>query len=160
VRRLTRTTAILSGCIVAALLLAGPSVMHKWSRGLVAWNPLLAALMGANVLIQAVTGVSATALGSLGVARDPALLVVFQAILNVFACFWLIRHFGVVGGACGSLVAYAITSGWYVPWRLRQVGRNPRSARVPPDPLIYPQQADEGVGCGPWGPPHAKIGPI
>ena len=43
----------------------------------------------------------------------------------------------------------------------RNVGRTPRSARVPPDPpfggeltLIHTQEADEGVGCGPGGPPH------
>jgi hypothetical protein len=41
------------------------------------------------------------------------------------------------------------------------VGRTPWSARVPLDPLlangisiIRPGQADEGVGCGPGGPPH------
>lgn len=120
VRRLTRTTAILSACIAAVLLLAGPTLMNAWSRGQVVWNPLLAALMAVNVLMQAVTGVSATALGSLGIVRDPALLIVFQAVLNVSACFWLIHRFGVIGGACGSLVAYAITSGWYIPWRLRR----------------------------------------
>jgi len=32
------------------------------------------------------------------------------------------------------------------------VGRTPWSARVPLDPLT--DQADEGVGCGPGGPPH------
>jgi hypothetical protein len=41
------------------------------------------------------------------------------------------------------------------------VGRTPWSARVPQDPLlcgemsfIQSQRADEGVGCGPGGPPH------
>jgi hypothetical protein len=41
------------------------------------------------------------------------------------------------------------------------VGRTPWSARVPLDPLfasdisfIYDARADEGVGCGPGGPPH------
>jgi hypothetical protein len=33
-----------------------------------------------------------------------------------------------------------------------KVGRTPRSARVPLDPLFL--QADEGVGSGPEGPPH------
>jgi hypothetical protein len=32
------------------------------------------------------------------------------------------------------------------------VGRTPRSARVPHDPLSH--RADEGVGCGPGGPPQ------
>ncbi len=123
VRRLTRITAILSGCAVVVLLWVGPWLMHKWSRGLVVWNPLLAVLMGTNVLIQAVTGVSATALGALGVARDPALILIFQAILNIGACFWLLRHFGIVGGACGSLASYAVTSAWYVPWRLRRIAK-------------------------------------
>jgi O-antigen/teichoic acid export membrane protein len=121
VRGLTRGTAILSCGLVAALLVAGPSLMQRWSHGEVVWNPLLAALMGANMLIQTVTGVSATALGALGIVRNPALFLVFQAGLNVSVCFWLIGRFGVIGGACGSLVAYAITSGWYVPWRLRMV---------------------------------------
>jgi hypothetical protein len=41
------------------------------------------------------------------------------------------------------------------------VGQTPRSARVPLDPLlvneinfIQTKKADEGVGCGPGGPPH------
>jgi len=41
------------------------------------------------------------------------------------------------------------------------VGQTPRSARVPLDPLfangtsfLKTRQADEGVGCGPGGPPH------
>jgi len=42
------------------------------------------------------------------------------------------------------------------------VGRTPWSARVPLDPLLDtvksarcdPREADEGVGCGPGGPPH------
>jgi hypothetical protein len=41
------------------------------------------------------------------------------------------------------------------------VGQAPRSARIPLDPLFgnefrffQTQQADEGVGCGPGGPPH------
>jgi O-antigen/teichoic acid export membrane protein len=121
VQRLTRNTAMIAGSITAALLTAGPYLMHRWSHGQVAWDPLLAALMGANVLVQSITGVSATALGSLGVARDPALLVIFQAILNVSACFCLIQRFGVIGGAFGSLIAYALTSAWYVPWRLRRI---------------------------------------
>jgi len=37
-------------------------------------------------------------------------------------------------------------------------GADPLVRAVPQDPLfgapyLY-QQADEGVGCGPWGPPH------
>ncbi len=41
-----------------------------------------------------------------------------------------------------------------------QVGRTPWSARVPLDPPLASQmssrsvEADEGVGCGPGGPPH------
>jgi hypothetical protein len=41
------------------------------------------------------------------------------------------------------------------------VGQTPWSARVPQDPpppveisFLQTQQADEGVGCGPGGPPH------
>ncbi len=41
------------------------------------------------------------------------------------------------------------------------VGRTPRSARVPLDPLLTNEggfmrtaHADGGVGCGPGGPPH------
>src|ERR1700722_11042229 len=37
-----------------------------------------------------------------------------------------------------------------------KVGRTPRSARVPLEPLFL-QQADEGVGCGPGGPPHLRL---
>jgi hypothetical protein len=42
------------------------------------------------------------------------------------------------------------------------VGRTPRSARVPLDPLFatkipfHPVQADGGVGRGPGGPPHHR----
>jgi hypothetical protein len=36
------------------------------------------------------------------------------------------------------------------------LGRTPRSARVPMDPLFGLRNADEGVGCGPGGPPHQE----
>jgi hypothetical protein len=43
----------------------------------------------------------------------------------------------------------------------KMVGRTPWSARVPLDPRLVneiictgPEQADGGVGRGPWGPPH------
>ena len=46
-------------------------------------------------------------------------------------------------------------------WAGLVVGQTPWSARVPLDPLLaseisflQTQQADEGVGCGPGGPPH------
>jgi hypothetical protein len=46
----------------------------------------------------------------------------------------------------------------------RTPGRTPWSARVPLDPLIANEikfiqtgQADEGVGCGPGGPPHFSM---
>jgi hypothetical protein len=45
--------------------------------------------------------------------------------------------------------------------RRMNVGRNPRSERVPPDPLLLLKsawstrlQAGPGVGRGPGGPPH------
>jgi hypothetical protein len=39
------------------------------------------------------------------------------------------------------------------------VGRTPWSARVPLDPPFNDilEQAEEGVGCGPGGPPHRII---
>jgi len=44
----------------------------------------------------------------------------------------------------------------------RLVGRTPRSARVPPDPLLAGDvagaRADGGVGRGPGGPPHGVFG--
>ncbi len=57
-----------------------------------------------------------------------------------------------------------LKGGMEAPWRSwacsPAVGRTPRSARVPLDPLfeasLFHEQADVGVGCGPGGPPHRR----
>jgi O-antigen/teichoic acid export membrane protein len=121
VGRLAAVTGLLGGCGVGLMMAIGRPLMNLWSHGKVEWNPLLAMLIGVNVVIQGVAGVYAAALGSLGIARDPARVVVFQAILNICVCLWLIRRFGVVGGAAGSLGTYALTSGLYLPWKARRV---------------------------------------
>jgi O-antigen/teichoic acid export membrane protein len=120
VSRLAAATGLLGGCGVGLVMSVGRPLMNLWSHGTVQWNPPLALLIGVNVSIQGVAGVYATALGSLGIARDPARIVVFQAILNVCVCLWLIRRFGVIGGAMGSLGTYALTSGIYLPWKVRR----------------------------------------
>ncbi len=118
--RLASATALLGGCGVGLLMAVGKPLMNLWSHGNVEWNPLLALLMGASVVVQGVTGVYATALGALGIARDPARIVIAQAILNVCVCIWAIRRFGVTGAALGSLATYTLTSGIYLPWKLRR----------------------------------------
>ena len=98
----------------------GQPLMRLWTHGAVEWNPLLALLIGLLVTAQGIGGVYAMALGALGIARDPARIVIVQAALNVCVCVWLIRRFGLIGGASGSLATYALTSGLYLPWKLRQ----------------------------------------
>jgi O-antigen/teichoic acid export membrane protein len=120
VLRLALAIALLSATGVVLLLAIGRPLMNLWSHGQVEWNPALALAIGANVIIQAVTGVYATALGSLGIARDPARVVILQAVLNIGVCIWLIRRFGLLGGAIGSLATYALTSGLYLPYKVRQ----------------------------------------
>lgn len=119
--RLAAATALLGGCGLALAMAAGRPLMKLWSHGAVEWNPWLALLMGASVVVQGVAAVYATALGSLGIAREPARIVIAQAILNVCVCVWLIRRFGVIGGAAGSLGTYALTSGIYLPWKVGRV---------------------------------------
>jgi O-antigen/teichoic acid export membrane protein len=121
VRRLAMLTALLAGSGSLALIVFGRLLMAWWSHGEVEWNPALAALIGINTVIQSVAGVYATALGSLGIARDPALIASAQAALNLALCVWLIRRFGITGSAWGSLLSYAIASGWYLPWKFRRV---------------------------------------
>jgi O-antigen/teichoic acid export membrane protein len=120
VRRLVAATAVLSCIGVFLLMMFGRTLMGRWSHGQIAWNPLLALLIGANVVIQGVGGVYATTLGAAGIAREPARVVVFQAVMNAGVCIWAIRRFGVTGAATGSLVTYVLTSGLYLPWKVRQ----------------------------------------
>jgi len=105
---------------VIALLLVGPSLLRRWSHGAVLWNPGLALVIALNTVIQSVTGVYATALGSLSIVREPARIVVLQALLNVVTCATLIRAFGVRGAAAGSLITFTLTSALYVPWKARK----------------------------------------
>jgi O-antigen/teichoic acid export membrane protein len=121
INRLSLATAALSLAGVAILMAAGPMLMRRWSGGQVEWNPLLALAIGIGVMVQGVTGVYATALGSLGIAREPARIVLIQAVLNLGVCVYLIRRFGVTGGAIGSLATYTLTSGIYLPLKVRQV---------------------------------------
>ena len=121
VKRLAAATALLSLAGVSLAFMVGRPLMSRWSHGQVEWNPTLALLIGINVVIQGVTGVYATALGALGIARDPARVIVFQAALNVGVCVWAIRSFGLIGVAAGSLITYAATSGLYLPWKVKRV---------------------------------------
>ena len=121
VRHLVAATALLSSAGVVVLLLIGRPMMNLWSHGQIEWNPVLAMLMGVNVVIQGVTGVYSTALGAIGVSRDPARIVIVQALLNIGVCVWAIRRFGLTGAAIGSLITYTLTSGLYLPWKVRQV---------------------------------------
>jgi O-antigen/teichoic acid export membrane protein len=121
VRRLAGTTAVLSCIGVTVLFAVGRPLMNRWSHGQIEWNPALALLIGGNVAIQGVTGVYATTLGALGIAREPARIIILQAILNIGVCIWAIRRFGVAGAAIGSLATYALTSGIYLPFKVRQV---------------------------------------
>jgi len=121
VSRLVTATAILSCAGAGVLFAVGGPLMNRWSHGQVEWNPFLGFLIGINVVIQGVTGVYATVLGALGIARDPARIVVLQALLNIGVCIWSIRRFGVIGAALGSLVTYTLTSGLYLPFKVRQV---------------------------------------
>jgi O-antigen/teichoic acid export membrane protein len=120
-QRMVLVTAGLSFIGVAALFAVGRPLMTGWSHGQIEWNPALALLIGVNVAIQAVTGVYATTLGALGIAREPARVIILQAILNIGVCLWAIRRFGVAGAAVGSLATYALTSGIYLPFKVRQV---------------------------------------
>jgi O-antigen/teichoic acid export membrane protein len=121
VRRLTLATGLISACALISLLIVGRPLMAWWSHGQIEWNPLLAVLIGVNTIIQNVTGVYATALGAFGIAREPARVIVVQALLNIGLCLWLIRRYGIIGGAVGSLATYALASGCYLPWKFRQV---------------------------------------
>ena len=129
VRRLAAASVGVTACWLAAMQLAGRPLMERWSHGQVEWNPLLALAIGANVLVQSVTGVYSTALGSLGIARDQGRMMVLQAILNVMVCYLLIRRLGVIGAALGSFITYSLTSAWYIPFRLRLALRT--SLRTP-----------------------------
>lgn len=120
VRRLTLATGLISAGALLVLLCIGRPLMAWWSHGQIEWNPALAALIGVNTMIQNVTGVYAMALGAFGIAREPARVIVVQAVLNVGLCLWLIRRYGIIGGAVGSLATYALASGCYLPWKFRQ----------------------------------------
>lgn len=120
-RRLGFTTAALSIAGAMLLLATGRPLMDRWSHGTVAWNPTLALMLGTGVVVQSVTGVFATALGALGIARGPARVIIVQSVLNVGVCIWLMRRFGIVGVAAGSLITYTVTSGAWLPVKFRQV---------------------------------------
>ncbi|HWE53418.1 MAG TPA: oligosaccharide flippase family protein [Bryobacteraceae bacterium] len=121
VRRLAGASAALSCIGVVAILAIGHPLMNRWSHGEIEWNPVLALLIGLNVAVQGVTGVYATTLGALGIAREPARIVILQAVLNIVVCVWSIRRFGVIGAAIGSLATYSLTSGLYLPFKVKQV---------------------------------------
>jgi len=70
VRRLAGATWILSCLGVIALMAVGRPLMNRWSHGQIGWNPVLAFLIGTNVVIQGVTGVFATALGAVGMRAN------------------------------------------------------------------------------------------
>jgi O-antigen/teichoic acid export membrane protein len=112
---------VLSLCGVGLLLSIGRPLMQLLTQGRVAWDPVLAVVIGARVVVQGVTGVYATSLGALGVAREPFPVVLLQAVLNVGACFWMVRRLGAVGGALASLVTFSLTSALYLPWKTKAV---------------------------------------
>jgi O-antigen/teichoic acid export membrane protein len=126
VHRLALVTAGISVGGVTLLLAGGAALMARWSHGQVQWNPLLAGLIAANMVVQAVTGVYSTALGSAGIVREQAMVVGVQALFNAAACYVLIGRYGVAGGALASLGTFALTSGLYLPWKFTRVSRERR----------------------------------
>jgi Na+-driven multidrug efflux pump len=92
----------------------------------VQWKPLLAGFIGINMVVQAVTGVYSTALGSAGIVREQAIVVGMQALLNAAACYVLIGRYGVTGGAFASMATFALTSGVYLPWKFTRISRERR----------------------------------
>jgi len=58
------------------------------------------------MIVQAVTGVYSTALGSAGIVREQALVVGVQALFNITACYVLIGRYGVTGGALVSMLTF------------------------------------------------------
>jgi O-antigen/teichoic acid export membrane protein len=134
VRRLSIGTAGLTFFGVVIVILLGHAVMPRWSHGQVAWNASLALALGANVIMQSVTSVPAAALGSLGLAREQALVIIVQAIMNALACYWFIHLFGIIGAALASFITYSLTSAWYVPFKLRSVAW--ARQHCDPDPTV------------------------
>ena len=127
VHRLALVTAGISVGGVSVLLTAGSTLMNRWSHGQVQWNPLLAGLIGINMVVQAVTGVYSTALGSAGIVREQAIVVGVQALFNAVACYFLIGRYGVTGGAFASMATFALTSALYLPWKFTRVSRERRT---------------------------------
>lgn len=119
--RLGAATALLSLGGVGLVLSIGRPVMQLWTHGRIAWDPVLAAVVGAKVMVQGITGVYANSLGALGVVREPLPVVLLQGVLNVGACFWMVRRLGAVGGALASLITFSLTSALYLPWKTRAV---------------------------------------
>lgn len=114
-------TFAVAGTYSLLLIFFGDNVLQFWAKGAVKWDAALMWLLCANLVVQSVVGVSATALGALGIARETAVVVTLHAVLHVVLTVVLTRLHGLHGLAAGALISNLTTSGWYVVYKLRKL---------------------------------------
>jgi len=119
--RLSVLTAV--GGVVSCLVLGsvGESLVWLMSKGVYVWDRQLAWSLAVQACISGVFSVGAMALGACGIVTGPMRVILLQCPLTL-ACSWFGGvWFGPLGVVLGAVLAYLVTSGWYIPWRLHRL---------------------------------------
>ncbi|QHU98996.1 lipopolysaccharide biosynthesis protein [Synechocystis sp. CACIAM 05] len=106
--------------LIAVVLMAGPYLIELWTgRSDVEPDKLLLAILGFYFLIRVFTDVHSIVIFSLNKQKELLLATVSHGFLNLVLGIVLGREYGVHGIALASLLSFALSSGWWIPYKTR-----------------------------------------
>jgi O-antigen/teichoic acid export membrane protein len=126
-RRIFWLIGLVGGIALVMVVLAvsfGSYIILLLTNDVYSWDPMLGLILGALCLLNAFLSVGSTALGAFGISRGPSIIIVFQAVITPICAVAGAKIEGPTGLAMGCLLAYILTSGWYVPSRLAKALRH------------------------------------
>lgn len=60
--------------------------------------------------------VSAVFITAMGIHKETSYMALLEAILNILFSIYLLKQYGLLGVALGTLIAHLLTNGWFVNW--------------------------------------------
>jgi O-antigen/teichoic acid export membrane protein len=106
--------------LIAVVLMVGPYLIELWTgRSDVEPDKLLLAILGFYFLIRVFTDVHSIIMFSLDKQRELLWATFSHGFLNLVLGIVLGKEYGVHGIASASLLSFALSSGWWVPYKTR-----------------------------------------
>ena len=106
--------------LIVVVLMVGPYIIELWTgRSDVEPDKLLLAILGFYFLIRVFTDVHSIIMFSLDKQRELLWATFSHGFLNLVLGIVLGKEYGVHGIASASLLSFALSSGWWIPYKTR-----------------------------------------